>query len=655
MLPSLKIEVGADTRKAQKNLKGLQATLKKVGASVANAGQSFKNLGGGLSNLGGALAPISGAVASVAGGMFALVNNTADAAIEIKRMSQVANAAPDEFQRMAAAAKSVGIEQDQLADILKDVNDRVGDFITTGAGPMVDFFEKIGPKVGVTIDDFKRLSGPEALQLYVDSLQKAGVSQQEMTFYLEAMASDTTKLIPLLQNGGAEMKRLGDRAAELGLILDQSTIQQSEQFKDQMKVMAASMKSLQIELAQKLMPVFVNDFLPFLKEQAVPALQRMAQFVMNAIKAFQEMSPEVQKAAGIIAGAFAVGTPALIALGAVAVAIGALLSPIGLVITAVAGLSAAWLAYGDDLTALWSDTIKPAIDQMLEAFMGFYEDTKQGVTDAVEWIKQKFNEFDEYVGEIPDKLVSLGKDMINGLLKGIEEKWQALKDKIAEMADMLPEWLKKRLGIASPSKVFAEIGRHIGDGLAVGIGDKLPELRSLMSEVGSQLEDRLTDALDGLIDGTTTFKDAFEGMVGDIIKAAYRMLVIEPIMGQIKSLFGGGSFFGASASGGSFFGSLFSGIGSLFGFEGGGYTGPGVRAGGVDGRGGFPAILHPNEMIIDQRKPAMATAGVTVIQNNSFGAGVSRQEVLAMMPRMIDATKAAVFDAQRRSVSGRGY
>lgn len=34
-------------------------------------------------------------------------------------------------------------------------------------------------------------------------------------------------------------------------------------------------------------------------------------------------------------------------------------------------------------------------------------------------------------------------------------------------------------------------------------------------------------------------------------------------------------------------------------FEGGGYTGMGARTGGIDGKGGFPAILHPNETVID--------------------------------------------------------
>ena len=164
------------------------------------------------------------AATALAGAVVAMTRSTVAAANEINQLSQVANAAPEVFQRWSAASATVGIEQEKLADILKDVNDRVGDFLQTGGGPMADFFENIAPRVGVTADQFARLSGPEALQLYVDSLERAGVSQQEMTFYLEAMASDATRLIPLLQNGGAEMTRLGAQAQSLGAVLDADAI-----------------------------------------------------------------------------------------------------------------------------------------------------------------------------------------------------------------------------------------------------------------------------------------------------------------------------------------------------------------------------------------------------------------------------------------------
>ena len=164
------------------------------------------------------------AATALAAGVVSMTRSTVAAANEIGQLSQVANANPEVFQRWSAASATVGIEQEKLADILKDVNDRVGDFLQTGGGPMADFFETIAPRVGVTADEFARLSGPEALQLYVSSLERAGVSQQEMTFYLEAMASDATRLIPLLQNGGAEMTRLGAQAQALGAVLDADAI-----------------------------------------------------------------------------------------------------------------------------------------------------------------------------------------------------------------------------------------------------------------------------------------------------------------------------------------------------------------------------------------------------------------------------------------------
>ena len=142
---------------------------------------------------------------------------------ELENLAQVSNTSVEDFQYFAAGARTVGIENEKLADIFKDVNDKIGDFLQAGSGPMVDFFENIAPAIGVTADEFKNLSGPQALQLYYDSLQKANLSQQEMTFYMEAIASDTTALIPLLQNGGAGFKEFGDRARESGLIMDEVT------------------------------------------------------------------------------------------------------------------------------------------------------------------------------------------------------------------------------------------------------------------------------------------------------------------------------------------------------------------------------------------------------------------------------------------------
>jgi tape measure domain-containing protein len=49
-------------------------------------------------------------------------------------------------------------------------------------------------------------------------------------------------------------------------------------------------------------------------------------------------------------------------------------------------------------------------------------------------------------------------------------------------------------------------------------------------------------------------------------------------------------------------GNLASLANALFSFEGGGFTGAGSRTGGLDGRGGFLSVLHPNETVVDHTR-----------------------------------------------------
>ncbi|MEW5609466.1 tail tape measure protein, partial [Pseudomonas juntendi] len=163
--------------------------------------------------------------ATIAAGVAALAAftvSTVNAANEISRLASVSGASTNEFQRYAAGAKAVGIESDKFADILKDVNDKVGDFLLNGGGELQDFFKTIAPKVGVTADQFRNLSGPQALQLFATSLEKAGLSQAEMTQQMESLANDATLLLPLLRDNGAGFDVLGDAAEKAGAIMDQS-------------------------------------------------------------------------------------------------------------------------------------------------------------------------------------------------------------------------------------------------------------------------------------------------------------------------------------------------------------------------------------------------------------------------------------------------
>jgi len=207
---------------------------------------------------------VSGATAAGAA-VFAMAKNYADAAQELKTFAAISNATTQEFQAMSAGAQSVDINPDKLADQLKDFNEKLGEFITIGSGGAVDFFEQIAIQTEGSAEgarklalEMQNLSGPQALQLYVDKLEEAGVSQQQMSFYLESMASDTTNLIPLLKNGGEGFKFWADAAERYGLIMDESAIQKASEFKVQLKLLDMQVQGAKNQFIQGLMPALVS-------------------------------------------------------------------------------------------------------------------------------------------------------------------------------------------------------------------------------------------------------------------------------------------------------------------------------------------------------------------------------------------------------------
>ncbi|QND86518.1 Phage tail length tape-measure protein T [Chromobacterium vaccinii] len=71
--------------------------------------------------------------------------------------------------------------------------------------------------------------------------------------------------------------------------------------------------------------------------------------------------------------------------------------------------------------------------------------------------------------ELAAKFITVGLDIMSGIVSGIKKGIVWVKDAILGVGDMLPEWLRKKLDIHSPSRVFATIGGYTMAGLEQGI------------------------------------------------------------------------------------------------------------------------------------------------------------------------------------------
>lgn len=331
------------------------------------AKSSSKNIANSFSVASIAATAFGAAVAGVSiGGMAAFADQTIQTGSEIKKFAQLANTSVRDFQFYAKGAETAGISMESFADKMKDMQDRIGDFQQTGGGPLADFFENIAPLVGVTIQQFQKLSGPEALQLYYDSLQKVGASQNDLKFYMEAIISDSSLLIPLLENGGEGFKKWGDAAERANAIMSDEMIENLALAKENVHLLNLQWDGLKATLVNNVVPVVqvVADNMDNVKAvtfalTAAMAVKLVPTVIATSIQLAQLAAFSVRAGAGLIglASSGSIATGSMVALRGAMAFLG---GPVGLAMLAAQGIAAgAAFAYMKSS----SDSVKPSLDK----------------------------------------------------------------------------------------------------------------------------------------------------------------------------------------------------------------------------------------------------------------------------------------------------
>lgn len=284
---------------------------------------------------------------------------------------------------------------------------------------------------------------------------------------------------------------------------------------------------------------------------------------------------------------------------------------------AVADAAASFKRAGDTLTNAW--TPAAAALQKIQDILG--TDTQVDIRD---WFGGDAAGADGAGGAL-DKLAKSLED-VRALYGKTVAQFQALGPLgavgVMQLNAMWTEFVQNMKTTSNPAGVIEQFKQ--------ALGEAGKQAQQLYDAVRSPLEDMFMS----MVDGTKSVKDAFKSMAASVIKELFRIMVVQKMVNSILGFFGISSPSAAVAPV------------SAPSFAGGGYTGYGARAGGIDGKGGFPAILHPHETVVDHSEGQ--SAGVVVNQTISFGSGVTRAEVQSMIPKIVEATKSAVLDARKR-------
>ena len=229
-----------------------------------------------------------------------------------------------------------------------------------------------------------------------------------------------------------------------------------------------------------------------------------------------------------------------------------------------------------------------------------------------------------------------------GLQNLILEKQQRLRIKITNEEKERNEALKESNREAEESirRVTREFERQL----------KITRMRMKpLQDAADMIGNSFERAFMSAVTGSASVKDAFRSMAANIIAELYRIFVVKRITGFISSFIADPAMFGGFGGGGGVTRPMIRPTS----FDGGGYTGNGPRTGGLDGRGGFMAMLHPNETVVDHTR---GNSGGEVVVNQTINVttGVQqtvRNEIQTLLPQIAEASKSAVLDARRRGGS----
>ena len=163
-----------------------------------------------------------------------------------------------------------------------------------------------------------------------------------------------------------------------------------------------------------------------------------------------------------------------------------MMNPIGLAVMAIA--TAAFLIY-----RYW--------DPIKAYFLGLWTEVKEGFNGGFAGIAALILNFSplglfyrafagvmNYFGvEMPGKFTEFGSMLMQGMVQGITNGLTAVKDAITGAADSSITWFKEKLGIHSPSRVFAELGGYTMAGLEQGLTNNQQGPLAAVTNMGKQM------------------------------------------------------------------------------------------------------------------------------------------------------------------------
>ena len=602
----LNVILSARDKQFTKAMEKAQRRVEKFGErsnkALTKTSKSFSALGAAAKRVAPLLAAAFGAQA---------VRGVLQTATQIGQLSRIAGVSVERFQELAFAGQAFGVSQEKMADILKDVNDKFGDFVSTGAGPLKDFFEQIAPKVGLTVESFKGLSSEQVLGKYVSALEDANVSQAQMVFFMEAIASDASRLTGAFAANGKQLGVLSKQVRAAGGVMSEELVGRVTEASNEFRLLGEVLSTTVMASLHDLIPV-----------------------ATSLLELFTDI-------AGSMAGTNKQARN----------------------LAQIAGLTAKIKDNDDEI-------LERAGQKGQESQVQRLEEDKKRLRRQIAFLKREVtgsvltNTADANIAPPPSFNRPVPRDKPSGFGAADDKHVLAAKRSLSIARDLAVERRRTEDAIKNVTGTYNTLSASLVPEIAAEMSGAREEAEAL-AKTGEMFAGQLSSAFGEIIKGTQSVEQAFRTMAANIISQLIE-IEMQKMMGGGA---GGASPLGAllNAAGGfltSLMGGADGGGGDTGQVAGLGYAGGGpINAGqaatvGEHGRELFVPATAGRILSVPQAKAAVGGGpGVAMQQTINVTTGVQqtvRAEVMAMMPVIREASTMAVLDARRRGGSFAG-
>ncbi|ENA0291936.1 MULTISPECIES: phage tail tape measure protein [Klebsiella pneumoniae complex] len=204
--------------------------------------------------VGSALAAVGTAAAAAAIGVsaagIALVKNTSEQITATDRWAKSLKMSTQDLLSWQFAAEKAGLTGDNIADIFKDINDKVGDAVLNKSGEAAQALDTLG----LSAKKLAEQSPDKQLMAISEALQKIP-SQAGKTNILESLGNDLSKMLPLFDNNNEKLKQFIQLSKDFGVAPPQEDIDNLVKVNQFFQDIETSARGLKMEIASGLAKV----------------------------------------------------------------------------------------------------------------------------------------------------------------------------------------------------------------------------------------------------------------------------------------------------------------------------------------------------------------------------------------------------------------